>query len=198
MTASEFGWVTDWIAPQSRVLDLGCGDGSFLAHLRRTKNVHGYGLEISTENICKCIAACVNVIQSDLDQGLSRFETNTFDTVFLLQTLQAVRYPEALLNEMLRVGREGIVTFPNFGYWRNRLQLGLQGKMPVTTSLPAPWYETENIHLCTLRDFEKLCRKNSIHIVARVILDGANKPTPSGHIWPDLFGMTAIYRLRRS
>jgi len=198
MKDREFQWVHDWIAPQSRVLDLGCGDGSFLAHLHRSRDVQGYGLEINTANICKCIAAGVNVIQADLDQGLATFDTDTFDTVFLLQTLQAIRYPEALLNEMLRVGREGIVTFPNFGHWRNRLQLGLRGRMPVTASLPAQWYETENIHLCTLGDFETLCHKNAIRIVDRLILNADSRPSPVGRIWPGLFGATALYRIRRS
>jgi len=198
MNNREFQWVHDWIAPRSRVLDLGCGDGSFLAHLHRSRDVRGYGLEISTANICKCIAAGVNVIQADLDQGLATFDTDTFDTVFLLQTLQAIRYPEALLNEMLRVGREGIVTFPNFGHWHNRLQLALKGRMPVTTSLPAQWYETENIHLCTLGDFESLCRKNAIRIVDRLILSAGSEPSFAGRIWPGLFGATALYRIRRS
>ncbi len=197
MNSGEFKWVNDWIAPHSRVLDLGCGDGSFLAHLHRSREVQGYGLEITTDNICKCIEAGVNVIKTDLNQGLAAFDTDAFDTVFLLQTLQAVRYPEALLNEMLRVGREGIVTFPNFGHWRIRLQLGLGGRMPVTTNLPDQWYDTENIHLCTLKDFEALCHKNAIHIVTRVILNTHSKPGKLSKLWPSLFSTTVLYRIRR-
>lgn len=197
MNSPEFRWVNDWIAPHTRVLDLGCGDGSFLSHLRRSREVRGYGLEISTDNIRQCVAAGINVIQTDLDQGLSTFETDAFDTVFLLQTLQAVRYPEALLKEMLRVGREGIITFPNFGYWRNRLQLCLGGRMPVTASLPAEWYETENIHLCTISDFENLCHRNAFRIVTRVILDAHNHPSMGGRMWPGLLGATALYRIQR-
>jgi methionine biosynthesis protein MetW len=141
----EQALIAGWIAPGSRVLDLGCGDGSLLAHLKLERNVASYGIEIDSENIVNCIASGVNVIHSDLDRGLSDFDDDSFDYVVMTQTLQAVRYPNRLLREMLRVGREGIVTFPNFGHWRCRLQV-LAGRMPVTRHLPSTWFDTQNIH----------------------------------------------------
>ena len=129
---------------------------------------------------------------------LSEFESNDFDTVILLQTLQAVRYPAALLEDMLRVGREGVVTFPNFAHWRARVQLSLGGRMPVTAALPAEWYETANIHLCTLQDFEALCADRGIEVIERVVLDAYRREHGLVRAVPTLFGETALYRLRRS
>jgi methionine biosynthesis protein MetW len=195
--APEQERVAAWVAEGSRVLDLGCGDGALLAHLREQRGVHGYGVEIDFDNIVRCVARGVNVVQADLDAGLATFETDSFDTVILLQTLQAVRFPLKVLREMLRVGREGVVTFPNFGYWRARGQLTLGGRMPVTPGLPAQWYETANIHLCTLRDFEALCRQERIEVAERVVIGPGQREGTLTRLWPSLFAEVAVYRLRR-
>jgi methionine biosynthesis protein MetW len=193
----EFERVAHWVAAGSRVLDLGCGDGALLAHLREARQVHGYGLEIDIDNIVRCVARGVNVVQADLDQGLAAFETDSFDTVILLQTLQAVRFPVNLLREMLRVGREGVVTFPNFGHWRARVQLGLGGRMPVTPALPSQWFDTENIHLFTIKDFEALCAEEGIAVVEVAVLDSKRRASMLSTLWPTLFGELAVYRVRR-
>lgn len=188
----DFAAIAAWIPQGSSVLDLGCGDGSLLRHLRETRGVRGYGVEISDANIAACIANDVNVIQNDLESGLDDFEDRSFDYVILSQTLQATRHTETLMNEMMRVGREGIVSFPNFGYWKNRLQVFF-GNMPVSDELPYQWYDTPNVHLCTLNDFEILCAHLQIRILDRhVINDGHNV-----RILPNLRGTTAVYRFQR-
>lgn len=189
--------ISEWIRPGSRLLDLGCGDGALLRHLQDTREVTGYGLEIDDDNVTRCVSAGVNVIQTDLDAGLQDFSGRSFDFVIMTQTLQAVHYPDRLLEEMLRIGHEGIVTFPNFSYWRNRVQLALGGQMPVTRTLPNPWYSTPNIHLCTVRDFEQLCDERNIRIIERVMVDDEARSSTSGNLLPNLFGRTAIYRFRQ-
>lgn len=192
----ELRTITDWIAPGSRVLDLGCGEGALLAHLRDSRKVSGYGLEIDPDKIVRAIESGINVIQTDLDAGLSDFEPGSFDYVVMTQTLQAVHYPDRLLEEMLRVGREGIITFPNFGHWRCRLQL-LGGRMPVTSSLPNKWYNTPNIHLCTLRDFEDLCEEKQIRVLERTVVDRAHRASLPMQLLPNLMGEVALYRLQQ-
>ena len=186
--------IKEWIAPGSQVLDLGCGDGTLLRMLRDERQVSGYGMEIDPENIACCIEGGINVIQRDLDAGLGDFDAQTFDYVVMTQTLQAVHFPDRLLLEMLRVGRQGIVTFPNFGYWKNRFQLGFQGRMPVSRALPAQWYDTRNIHLCTVRDFENFCRQKNIRILERMVLDYAHRSRTGIHFLPNLLGEIALYR----
>jgi len=189
----DFAAIAGWIPQGASVLDLGCGDGSLLRYLRGTNEVHGYGVEIRHDNIVACIKNQVNVIQGDLESGLSGFESNAFDYVILSQTLQATRHTEALMQEMLRVGREGLVSFPNFGYWRNRINI-LQGNMPVSEVLPYQWYDTPNIHLCTLHDFETFCQDNNIYIIDRRVMTGNNEIK----LLPNLFGSTAVYRFKRA
>ncbi len=189
--------IAEWIQPKSRVLDLGCGDGALLAHLQGKRGVTGYGLEIDPDNILMCIKRGVPVVQHDLDAGLKAFQDNAFDYVIMTQTLQAVRFPQLLLTEMLRIGREGIVTFPNLGHWRCRLQIALGGKMPLTRALPIRWYETPHIHLCTLRDFENLCLDQNIELLQCSTVDHSHRSSLGTKIAPNLFGELAIYRIRR-
>ena len=192
----ELSIISDWITPDSRVLDLGCGEGDLLVHLRDTRQVKGYGLEIDEANIVTCIARQLNVIQANLDAGLNGFEADSFDYVVMTQALQAMHYPDKVIDEMLRVGREAIVTFPNFGHWRCRLDLSL-GRMPVTSSLPNTWYNTPNIHLCTLKDFEDFCQDKGIEIIERTVVDHAHKGSLMMSLLPNLTGEVAIYRIRR-
>lgn len=190
--------ISKWIEPGSRVLDLGCGDGTLLAYLKGERNVEGYGLEIDPDNNVACIKRGVSVIQSDLDAGLSDyFDDNSFDYVVMTQTLQAIHYPSRLLSEMLRVGRQGIVTFPNFGHWQSRMQIALGGHMPVSRALPNEWYDTPNIHLCTLKDFEQLCRRLNIEILQRNVVDTAHRSNIGMRLFPNLLGEIALYRFQR-
>lgn len=188
----DFAAIAAWIPKGSSVLDLGCGDGSLLRYLKETRAVRGYGVEISDLDIVSCIANGVNVIQNDLESGLADFENDSFDFVILSQTLQATRHTEALTREMLRVGREGVVSFPNFGYWKSRLNV-LLGNMPVSKELPYQWYDTPNVHLCTLHDFETFCRTQNIVITARSVMTGTRRIG----VLPNLLGSTAAYRFQR-
>ncbi len=190
--------IIPWIREGSRVLDLGCGDGTLLHHLKEQRNIDGYGLEIDQINIISSIENGVNVIQADLDAGLGKyFEDDTFDYVIMTQTLQAIQRPDHLLMEMLRIGREGIITFPNMGHWKSRLHLATKGRMPVTRSLPYEWYNTPNIHLCTLGDFEALCRKLNIRILQSSVVNYAQQPSAMIRLWPGLLGEIAIYHITR-
>lgn len=181
--------IADWIRPESRVLDLGCGDGALLAHLREDKRCHGYGVEISDDQVAECVRAGINVIQSNLDAGLRMFADAMFDTVVLSQTLQAVHNAEGILREMARVARQGVVSFPNFGHWKHAASL-LAGRMPVTRHIPYQWYDTPNIHLCTLTDFETLATKVGLNITGRALFaDGA-----SVSVLPGLRAALAVYR----
>ncbi|MBA2408335.1 MAG: methionine biosynthesis protein MetW [Gammaproteobacteria bacterium] len=190
--------ITEWILPGTRVLDLGCGDGTLLEHLHRTRQVTGYGLEIDDANIARCIERGVQVIKTDLDAGLADFfDEDSFDYVVMTQTLQAVYYPASLLDEMLRVGREGIVTFPNIGHWQSRLHLALGGRMPITRALPSDWYDTPNIHLCSLRDFEDLCQRQKIAILERTAVDYEHRTSLGIRLLPNLLGEIALYRFCR-
>jgi methionine biosynthesis protein MetW len=190
--------ISPWIADGSQVLDLGCGDGTLLAHLQSSKNVLGYGLEIDEEQITHCIEKGVNVIEHDLDaKGLDRFADKQFDTVIMTQALQAVRQPDVMLDEMLRLGNQGVVTFPNFGHWRCRQYLLFKGKMPMSKTLPHTWFNTPNIHLCTFKDFEILCHQKGIRIVNRMVVNADFRQNSFASIWPNMLAEFAVYRIER-
>ena len=189
--------IEKWIKPGSHVLDLGCGKGELLDYLQSHKQVRGYGLEINPDNINACIAKGVNVIDKNLDHGLDNFEDRSFDTVVMTQALQAVHYPDRILEDMLRIGNEAILTFPNFGHWRCRLYLGLKGRMPVSEFMPYTWYNTPNIHFCTFKDFENLCRERSVKILDRLVVDQTHRSSKLSAMWPNLLGEVAIYRVTR-
>ena len=186
----DFDTIAGWIRPGAHVLDLGCADGSLLRFLREARNASGYGIEIDDARIIASVRNGVNVIQSDLESGLSGFESGSFDYVILSQTLQAVRHTERIIKEMLRVGREGIVTFPNFGFWRHRLQI-VGGRMPVSKHLPYQWYDTPNVHLFTIRDFEVFCAEHDLRILERIVMreDGRRLS-----LLPNMLGALAVYR----
>ena len=185
----DLAQIAEWVAPGSRVLDLGCGDGSLLAHLRDARSCRGYGVEIDDDHVARCVKQAINVVQQNLDAGLRMFGDNMFDTVVLSQTLQAMHNAEGILREMARVARQGIVSFPNFGHWRHIVSL-LAGRMPVTRQIPYQWYDTPNIHLCTLKDFEILAAKVGLVITGRTVLaDG--RPV---NFAPSLRATVAIYR----
>lgn len=190
--------IREWVRPGSSVLDLGCGDGALLGNLAETRAVSGIGLEIDVNNVVRCIERDVDVIQADLDEGLSGyFKRRRFDYVVMTQTLQAVHHPARLLDDMLEMGKEGIITFPNMGYWKNRWQLLLRGAMPMTKALPEAWFDTENIHLCTLKDFESLCRESGIRILERAAVDYAHRGSLGIRLAPNLMGEIALYRVTR-
>lgn len=181
--------IAQWVAPQSRVLDLGCGDGALLRYLWQQREAPGYGVEIDDAKVLDCVDNDVNVLQVDLESGLSLFADQSFDCVILSETLQTIHRTEFLMREMLRVGREAIVSFPNFGHWSARLQV-LFGRMPVSETLPYAWYETPNVHHCTIDDFEDLCRRLGVRIRERLVLHEGRPIT-----WlPNLLGSVALYR----
>lgn len=190
--------IEQWIRPGSQVLDLGCGDGTLLDFLQKEKQATGYGLEINPDHITTCMSKGVSVIEQNLDiQGLGNFGDQTFDVVLMTQALQAVRRPDMVLDEMLRVGREGIVTFPNFAHWRLRWGLALSGRMPESDALPYKWYDTPNIRLCTFRDFEALCHQKRFRIKDRSVVDVQHRDRWYHRLWPNMLGQIAIYRIIR-
>ena len=189
--------IQQWVKPDSQVLDLGCGEGQLLKYLQEHKNVRGYGLEINEEKITACIRNGVNVIEQNLDEGLTNFEDKSIDTVIMTLALQAVRRPDLVLDEMLRIADEAIVTFPNFGYWHTRFYLLLKGRMPMSETLPYNWYDTPNIHMCTFRDFEVLCREKGIRILNRTVMDDEYREPLRIRLWPSMLGEIAVYHITR-
>lgn len=194
MKSSEQAIIGGWVTAGQRVLDLGCGDGGLLSTLIESRQVRGYGIDIADENVLACVKRGVNVIQSDLESGLAGFRDHSFDTVILSQTLQQIHRVEIIINEMLRVGREVIVTFPNFAFWRHRVQLGVRGTMPVSRTLPYEWYNTPNVRMFTVREFDRFCAQRGIEVIDREVLSEDKKVTFA----PNLFGQLAFYRIRKT
>jgi methionine biosynthesis protein MetW len=190
---ADFAAISNWIAPNSQVLDLGCGDGSFLEFLQKQKPVHAYGVEIDDARVLACVQKGLNVIQQDLEGGLALFEDNSFDTVVLSQTVQTIHQTEKILREVVRVGKESIVSFPNFGHWSHRLAVSL-GRMPVSKSLPYQWYNTPNVRVLTVADFEKLASGLGLQVIDQYILHDGRQVT----LMPNLFGSLALFRVRRA
>ncbi len=185
--------IARWVEPGARVLDLGCGDGALLKYLWEMRRAPGYGVEFDDAHVLECVRNDVNVLQLDLESGLSVFRDGSFDCVILSETLQAIRHTEELMREMLRVGREAIVSFPNFGHWQARLQVAL-GRMPVSKELPYQWYDTPNVHLCTLDDFEDFCRRLGVRVLERLVLHEDRAVT----LLPNFLGSLAAFRLGRA
>ena len=184
--------IADLVPPGSRVLDLGCGDGTLLAHLQRHRGCNGYGIEIDDANVQSCVQRGVNVIQLNLEEGLALFEDASFDVVLQLETLQNLRHTERMLRETARVGRIGIVSFPNFAHWPNRLSV-LGGRMPVTKALPYQWYDTPNLRVGTFADFELLARKLGLRISDSFGLQHGRLVRR----WPNLLASVAVFRFER-
>ena len=189
---TDFERIAELVPAGSRVLDLGCGDGTLLAHLIQERGCSGYGVELDDAQVLACVQRGVNVIQRNLEEGLSIFEDNSFDVVLQLDTLQHLRNTEAMLRETARVGRIGIVSFPNFAHWPNRLSV-LRGRMPVTKRLPYQWFNTPNIRVGTFTDFEVLARSSGLRILESFGLTDGEVQT----LWPNLLGSTAVFKFER-
>lgn len=191
--------VANLIAPRAKVLDVGCGDGALLEHLQNDRQVDGRGVEISQRGVNECVARGLSVIQGDADTDLVFYPDRGFDYVVLSQTLQATRNPKEVLAHLLRIGERAIVSFPNFGHWRMRLYLLFRGRMPVTRELPYSWYDTPNIHFCTIRDFVALCEELGATVETATALDGAGQKIGLSMPWWfwNLFGQQAVFLLRR-
>lgn len=194
----DLALIAEMVKPGARVLDIGCSDGALLEYLARARGATARGMELSQRNVNACVARGLSVIQGDADTDLVEYPSVAFDYAILSLTLQATRDPRRVLEQMVRIGRHAIVSFPNFGHWRVRLHLLLHGTMPVTEVLPERWYETPNIHLCTVKDFTALCHDCGIEIEEALVLNdrqsrtGLNTP----HL-ANLFGQKAIFRLRK-
>ena len=183
--------IYDWIPQNAHVLDLGCGDGELLGALMRHKHCTGYGIEIDPGSVQAALTRGVNVIQADLERGLAAFADHSFDVIVLSQTIQAMQNTETILRDLTRIARQAIVSFPNFGYWKNRLQIALSGHMPVSERMPYQWYNTPNIHWCTLQDFDRLCAQNQIRVLERAVMTGGQRIRH----FPNLLGSLAFYRV---
>ena len=189
--------IKDWIDKDSQVLDLGCGNGKILNILTKELGVTALGVEINQDNLNECIKSGLNVIQQNIDEGLNNFSDRSFDVVIMSQTIQVLKEPKQALLEVTRIGKESIVTIPNFGHWATRVNLLLSGRMPITGALPNNWHDTENIHLCTIKDFEVLCSECGIDILEKRFFNGSGKEKGLTQIIPNAFAATAIYKISK-
>lgn len=191
--------VANMVAPNTRVLDVGCGDGTLLRLLAEERGVDGRGIELSQRGVNDCVAKGLSVVQGDADTDLADYPDDAFDYVILSQTLQATRHPRKVLEHMLRIGRHAVVSFPNFGHWRIRAQIAFEGRMPITANLGSPWYDTPNIHFCTIRDFIALVHEIGAQIERGIALDRFGAPMPFQAPWWvwNLLADQAVFRLSR-
>ena len=188
--------INSWVPENSKVIDFGCGDGSLLKELFENKRVLGYGVEINDIKIEKCIEKGIPVIKLDIDKGLNDFMSSNFDLSIMARSIQCLKNPDLALNRMLELSKRCVVTLPNLGYWRCRINLA-SGKMPITPELPSSWYETENIHLCTIKDFENLCLKENIRIKDKVFINRNGDQGGLSKINPNLFAVEGVYLLEK-
>ena len=188
--------INSWVPENSKVIDFGCGDGSLLKELFENKQVLGYGVEINDLKIEKCIEKGIPVIKLDIDKGLNDFMSSNFDLSIMARSIQCLKNPDLALNRMLDLSKRCVVTLPNLGYWRCRINLA-SGKMPITPELPSSWYETENIHLCTIKDFENLCLKENISIKDKVFINRSGNHGGLSKINPNLFAVEGVYLLEK-
>jgi len=195
MARKDFDIITEWINPNSRILDLGCGDGSLLKLLNVKRNVSGYGVDSSIDKTIKSLDNSINILNADINDHMGYFKDKSFDFVILAQSLQVVENPVLLIKEMLRIGNEVIISFPNMGYWKSRLYLFFKGEMPVTRELPYNWHSTPNIHLCTISDFKKMCLINNFEIINEVV-NNINGKDISSSYFNNLNGVSAIFRIK--
>ena len=195
----DFLQIAEMVEPGSRVLDVGCSDGALLKLLTEEKGVDGRGVELSQRNVNHCVAHGLSVVQGDADTDLMIYPDGAFDYVILSQTIQATQHPRLVLEQMLRIGRHAIVSIPNFGHWRIRLYLGLRGRMPVTGNLPYQWYDTPNIHFCTIKDFVALCDEVHATVEAKIAVNAQGRRVNLGTnlTFANLFAEQALFLLRR-
>lgn len=192
---NNLNFINKWITPNSSVLDLGCGQGSLLEKLTNSLKIKGYGIEIGNQNIERCLEKGLNIIQQDIDEGLENIGTKSFDTVILSETIHVLKKPDQALKEITRIGKNSIVTIPNFAHWSSRISLLTKGRMPLSDSHPNSWYESENLHLCTLKDFEDLCNTLNIKILDRILISSLNRNSAYLNFLPNLLSYYAMYKL---
>ena len=194
MQRGDLDTIVSWVPKGGKVLDLGCGDGELLHRLQAEKQVEGLGIDIDPANIIVAVGKGLRVVQQDMEAGLQNFENSRFDAVIIAYSLQVLERPHAVLERIVSIGAQAIVTFPNFGHWRSRLSLMFNGRMPKTKALPYSWFDTPNIHFCTVADFESLCKDLKIEVLERRMSSNIGF---LAHVWPNLFAKSASYRITR-